>query len=157
MTDLLNRFIDTLSQVLEPWTWFADGGISHFANGASNKLKLSIHNINTVMETDLHKVLTELDRLRGRLDRFRAEPELHLQVAGNRAIVLQYWNINILHFISPVALSSGIMQSGIIVFQPAPVCFIILSVISYRQLPAQGFSVRVPSIDIIDGTPAAAR
>ncbi|WDK10176.1 transcription factor sef1 [Colletotrichum graminicola] len=73
VTDLLNRFIDTLSQVLESWTWFADGGISHFANGASNKLKLPIQNINTIMETDLHKVLTDLDVLRARLDRFRAE------------------------------------------------------------------------------------
>ncbi|KAK2016887.1 hypothetical protein LZ32DRAFT_667170 [Colletotrichum eremochloae] len=95
VTDLVNRFIDTLSKVLDSWAWFTEGDISHFANGASNKLKLSIHNINTVMETDLHEVLTQLDSLRAKLDQFRCEIQLYLEVASNRAITLQYWNINI--------------------------------------------------------------
>ncbi|KAK2021296.1 hypothetical protein LX32DRAFT_631835 [Colletotrichum zoysiae] len=72
MANLLNGFIDTLSEVLESWTCFSNGDISLFANGASYKLKLSIHNINTIMDTELRGVLTELCSLRTRLERFRA-------------------------------------------------------------------------------------
>ncbi|KAK1996517.1 hypothetical protein LX36DRAFT_671649 [Colletotrichum falcatum] len=120
-------YVETLSEVLESWTWFAEGDISHFANGASNKLILSIHSINTVMETDLRKVFTELNSLRARLDRFRTELDQYLQVAGHRAIILQFESNDHLQLISPMALSAATMQSEIIVFKPVLLCFMVLS------------------------------
>ncbi|KAK2055342.1 hypothetical protein LY76DRAFT_193624 [Colletotrichum caudatum] len=64
------------------------------------------------------------------------------------------------------------MQSEIVIFRPAPVCFIVLSAVfwfityaikpalilwyTYRQLPPRVSSTNMPSPDITDGTPSTA-
>ncbi|KAK2021297.1 hypothetical protein LX32DRAFT_263655 [Colletotrichum zoysiae] len=87
----------------------------------SNTLHLISHMID-----DLDGLLGDLNDLRTEVENFKSQIALHVAVDAGRAIGLQYWNVTILYFVSPLALSGTIMQAGI-GFDPPVLCFIVLA------------------------------
>ncbi|KAI3527145.1 hypothetical protein CSPX01_17212 [Colletotrichum filicis] len=160
VNSILTHLTETLSKTITAWDAFSSRDASFiersFEPYTSKNAQFLLYDI-AVLADELRKIWVDLKGLEGLIEKFRAQVvaeklSLHVAVGGNRAIVLQQWNITLLQFVSPLALAGSIMQSGI-VFKPAILCFtvltVVLSIITYGMRPAMTwYSQRTVSQEI---------
>ncbi|KAK1848670.1 hypothetical protein CCHR01_08718 [Colletotrichum chrysophilum] len=125
---LLQSLTGNLARVIQTWSSFAKDNIGELLEGSSNQLKLSMQKISASMD-ELREILSDMNGLMQKAEKFIEQLGLYVPVAGNRAIGLHHWTFNIVLLMSSGGLSSGIMQSEVICFEPRILCFFVLSII----------------------------
>ncbi|KAL0783238.1 hypothetical protein CaCOL14_001144 [Colletotrichum acutatum] len=99
---ILTRLTETLSKTITAWDTFSSRDavlISRsFEPISSKNADFLLYDI-AVLADELKKIWVDLKGLEGLIEKFKAQLSLHVAVGGNRAIVLQQWNITLYHYV----------------------------------------------------------
>ncbi|KAH8422123.1 Arginine--tRNA ligase [Colletotrichum scovillei] len=128
-SDLVIQWILLLTKTIKAWNKFFDQDASRIVCQSSedglNHMNDSLYEISRSLD-ELRAIREEMEELKVKVERFEKKLGLHVAVGDNRAIVLQYWNVTILQFISPFAVAGTIMQAGLVFGHPV-LCFTVLA------------------------------
>ncbi|KAK1496946.1 hypothetical protein CABS01_11095 [Colletotrichum abscissum] len=128
-SDLVIQWILLLTKTIKAWNKFFDQDASRIVCQSSedglNHMNDSLYEISRSLD-ELMAIREEMEELKVKVERFEKKLGLHVAVGDNRAIVLQYWNVTILQFISPFAVAGTIMQAGLVFGHPV-LCFTVLA------------------------------